>query len=171
MDERHMGYSKRYRESLFGAISIGFFFLLIGALFIITPNLFEGVLDFFRDFDMVRVPNTSIYWLAPAHPRTHQVVYLATEQFSYALAIFQLVVLALRFFAGSPWSKKAETTGIFVFWIGTGYLTRQYLIETTTWSAMTAWFVFWSAIIMLIGVSLIVRAVILAAVSATRRAI
>lgn len=47
-----------------------------------------------------------------------------------------------------------------VFWLGASYLVGTLLNETTM---MEDWFVFWAAIIMLIGVSLIVRAIILAA--------
>lgn len=154
--------SRRYREGLFSAISAGFFFLLVGAIFITTPNLFNKLMDFFRDFHIARVPNTFIYLPAPASPRIHSVVYVAVEQFSYVWGLFQIAILAFRLVARSPWSKKAETTSNFVFWIGLGYLTRTLLIETTTW------FVFWSGIIMLLGLSLIIRAIILAVASSVR---
>ena len=153
--------SPRYRESLFSAISVGFLFVLVGAIFVTTPNLFNEILDFFRDFDLVRVPYQPGWLLpAPAFPGRHPVVYSAAEQFSYALGLFQIAVLALRFVARSKWGKKAETVSNLVFWLGTGFLTRILLIETTKW------FVFWSGIIMLIGVSLVIRAIILAAARA-----
>jgi len=168
LGESFEGPARRYGEGLFGAISAGFFFLLIGVIFVTTPNLFEKTLDFFRDFDVVQIPNTGISIFAPTFPRVHQAVYTAAEQFSFAFGFFQLVILALRFFARSPWSRKAETTSNFVGWIGTGYLIRTLLIGTTRWSGITTWFVFWSAIIMLLGLSLIVRAIVLAAASAAR---
>lgn len=153
--------SPRYGESLFSAISVGFLFVLVGAIFVTTPNLFNRILDFFRDFDLVRVPNQPGWLLpAPAVPGLHSVVYSAVEKFSYALGLFQIVVLALRFVARSPGSKKAENVSNLVFWLGTGFLTRTLLIETTRW------FVFWAGIIMLIGVSLVIRAIILAAAHA-----
>lgn len=164
MSESYGIFPRRYREGIFGAISAGFVFLLIGAIVILTPNLIEEVLDFFRDFQWVTIPNTGIAVPAPRFPRTHLVVYGALEQFSFAVGVFQLVILALRFFAGSPWDKRAETASNFVFWIGAGYLTRTILIEATRWSAVTGWFVFWSGIVMVLGLSLIVRAIILAAV-------
>jgi len=168
LNESFEGVPKRYRESLFSAISAGFFFLLVGAIFITTPNLFDKILAFFRDFDIVRIPNTVIYLPAPAFPRAHQVVHVVVEQFGFAFGLFQLVILALRLVVRSPWGKRAETTSNFVFWIGVGYLIRNLLINTTTWSAVTAWFVFWSAIIMLLGLSLIVKAIILALASTIR---
>ncbi len=167
MSESYGIFPRRYREGIFGAISAGFVFLLIGAIIILTPNLIEEVLDFFRDFQWVTIPNTGIAVPAPSFsraPHVYEDVFGAVEQFSFAVGVFQLVILALRFFAGSPWDKRAETASNFVFWIGAGYLTRTILIEATRWSAVTAWFVFWSGIVMVLGLSLIVRAIILAAV-------
>ena len=153
--------SPRYREGLFSAISVGFFFILVGAIFATTPNLFDKISAFFRDFDLVRVPNQPGWLLpAPAFSGRHSAVYSTVEKFSFALGLFQIVVLALRFGARSPWDKKAETASNLVFWLGTSFLIRTLLIESTRW------FVFWAGIIMLIGVSLVTRAIILAAARA-----
>jgi len=157
-------FPRRYGEGLISAISAGFFFILIGIIFVTTPNLFERILDFFRDFDFVRVPNTGIFLPAPFFPRNHQVVYRAAEQFEFAFGLFHIVILGLRFVFRSAVRRKAETAGNIVFWLGTGYLTRTLLIETTRW------FEFWAVFIMLIGVTLIVRAIILAIAYPRRRA-
>jgi hypothetical protein len=152
--------SPRYNEGLFSAISAGFFFILVGAIFVTTPNLFGEILDFFGDFDLVRVPNQPGWLLpAPAFPAGHSVVYSAAEKFSFALGVFQIVVLALRFVARSPWGKKAETVSNFVFWLGTSFLIHILLVESTN---MHTWFVFCAGIVMLIGVSLVIRAIVLA---------
>lgn len=160
------GHSRRYRDGIFSAISAGFFFVVVGAIFIVTPNLFERILDFFRDFDLVRVPNVGIFWPAPANPLTHRVVYLAVERFSFIWGLFQIVILVLRLVMRSHVSKDAETVSNIVFWLGTAFLVRTFLIETIRLpllSPITRWFVFWAGIIMLLGFSLIVRAIILAA--------
>jgi len=154
------------RDGLFSAISAGFFFVLVGAIFAITPNLFRSIIDFFRDFNLVRVPNLEIYLVAPVSPRAHSVVYLAAEQFSFVWGLFQIVILVLRFAARSPSRKIAETLSNIAFWWGAGFLISAFLNETTT---RVMWFAFWAAIIMLLGLSLLVRAVILAA-TPTRRA-
>ncbi len=148
---------RRYGEGLITAISVGFVFLLVGAIFIITPNLFDGIVDFFKDFTIVDVPNSNWALPAPQIPGNHIVVYEAVMQFSFAIGLFQLVILALRFFAPSPWGKRSETVGNLVFWLGTGFLIQTFLLETTQW------FVFCSTIIILIGVSLIARAMVMAA--------
>ena len=147
---------RQYQEGLFTAISAGFFILLVGTLFVITPNLFDKILDFFKGFDLVDVPNTDITFIAPEFPNNHSLVYQAARQFSIALGVFQIVILALRFFVPSSWGKRSEIVGNLVFWVGAGFLIQLFLIETTQW------FVFWSTIIMIIGVSMIARAVVMA---------
>jgi hypothetical protein len=139
-------------ESIFAAISIGFFLVLVGAIFAITPNLFGELIELLKDFKLVDVPNTDIIFPAPEFPVLYSTVYQAARQFSIALAIFQVVILALRFVIPSSWEKRSETVGNLVFWLGTVFLIQSFLLETTQW------FVFWSTIIMLIGVSLIARA-------------
>jgi hypothetical protein len=144
---------RKSQEGLFGAISAGFFFLLVGILFVVTPDLFGAIIDFFTDFKLVDVPHTNIMF--PAPQRLHLTVYEAAGQFSIALAVFQLVILALRFVIPSSWGKRAETVGNFVYWAGASFLIQSFLIENQ-------WFVFWSTIIILFGVSLIVRAAVMA---------
>lgn len=161
-------YAYKYRESLISAVSVGFFLILVGVLFVMTPTLFSRIIAFFNDFDFLRVPNTAIFLPAPASPLSHRVVYTAVEQFSFAFGVFQIVILALRFAARSTISKKADTAGNLVFWLGLGYLTRTLLLLPTRWTALTTWFVFWTAVLILVGVTLIIRAIILAA-TMTRR--
>ena len=145
-------------ESIITAISIGFTLLLVGILFIITPNLLGEIIDLLGDFELVEVvSNSNLIFLGPAFPNAHNVVYVAAAQFCLVIGLFQIVVFALRFLASSQWGKKAETVGNLVFWLGTWFLIQSFLLETTQW------FVFWSTIIMLIGVSLIARAGAMAA--------
>ena len=145
-------------EGIFTAISIGFFFVLVGALLATTPNLFGNVLDFFKSFELADVPNTIIIFPAPTSPSTHTVLYQAVAQFSFVLAIFHIVMLALRFFTQSPWGKRAETVGNLVYWLGAGFLVQNYLLSTPT-----QWFEFWSLLIIIIGISLIARAIVMVA--------
>jgi hypothetical protein len=145
--------SRKHQEGIFSAISAGFFLLLVGAIFVGTPNLFGAVVDFFQDFSIVHVPNTDLMFIGPDYPRLHMTVYQAALQFSIALAAFQVVMLALRFFLSSTWSKRSETFGNLVYWAIVAFLIQTYLVESTQW------FVFWSAIIIAIGVSLIARAI------------
>ena len=143
---------KKYQEGFITAISVGFFILLIGIIFVITPNLFDNVMDFLGDFGLVDVPNTDIVFIGPESPRSHLAVYKAVGQFSIAIGIFQIVIMGLRFLIPSTWEKRSETLSNFVFWTGSSFLIQLFLIESTQW------FVFWSTIIVIGGISLLARA-------------
>lgn len=164
MNKSSQDFPHKHKESIFGAVSAGVFFVVIGAIFVTTPDLFDKIIAFFQDLDIVRVPNTEILLPAPASPGDHPVLYSAVEQFSFIWSLYQLVILALRFAVGSPLNKKAETLSNVVFWFGSSYLIRTFLGESTS---VTTWFQFWSAIIILVGVSLLARA----AISAVARAL
>jgi len=153
------GFLRGVGEVLFSAISAGFFFILVGTIFVTTPNLFDKILAFFRDFNIVSVPNMKIFLPAPASPGNHSMIYSAVTHFSLVWALFQIVILTLRFVARSTLTKKVETLSNLVFWLGANYLIPTFLNETTT---STTWFAFWTVILMLIGMSLIIRAIILA---------
>jgi hypothetical protein len=151
----------KYQEGLFTAISVGFGLLLVGALFVVTPNLFDKIINFFKDFKLVDVPNTSIIFPAPGNPGSHSVVYQAAGQFSIAVTILQVILLVLRFVIPSSLSKKSENISNLVYWAGTSFLFQEFLIDNSH-VTLTNWFEFWCLIIVLAGVSLLARAAFMA---------
>ncbi len=151
----------KYQEGLFTAISIGFGLLIVGALFIVTPNLFDKIINFFKDFELVDVPHTSIIFPAPEHLSSHSVVYQAAGQFSIAVTVFQVILLALRFVIPSSLGKKSENVSSLVYWAGASFLIQTFLIDSSPVSPVD-WFEFWSLIIVLAGVSLLARAAFMA---------
>jgi hypothetical protein len=129
----------------------------VGILFAITPNLLGEIIDLLSDFKLVTVvSNSDFVFPGPVNPSDFSVVYVAAAQFSFALGVFQIFILALRFFSASPSRKKAETVGNFVFWLGTGFLIQSFLLVENV--GIDQWFMFWSTMIILIGVSLLARA-------------
>jgi len=153
-------YRPRHGESIVSAIGAGFFFILIGAIFVMTPNIFDRVVDFFKNFDVIKIPNTEVYLPAPKNPSMHLTVYNAIGTFCLVWGIFQIVLLALRFVFSSPYAKKAETVSSAVFWLGAYYLVINFLNNAPM---LTEWFAFWSMILTWLGFSLIIRAIVLAA--------
>lgn len=152
----------RHKEGILSAISVGFFFVLVGFIFIITPNLTDKMVDFFHDINFVndaRLPS-NFYLPRPATIGAHVTLYSAVEQFSLAWGVFLAAMLVIRFAIGSPTRKKAENLGDIIFWFGSAYLIQTWLIGESKW------FEFWALILMLLGISLIVRAVFLAAAGA-----
>jgi len=139
-------------------------------LFVVKPNLYNDTATFFNNFNVTSaVPHTQIQLPAPSSNSTvrnaNLSVYSAVEQFSLAWGIFLIALLVLRFAFDSSWRRKAENISNIVFWFGVAYLVQTWLINSTngnTYQAQT-WFEFWSLIIVLLGISLIVRALCLAA--------
>jgi hypothetical protein len=149
-------------ESLFSAIYIGSIFIIIGIIYYIhlPNNLFQGLINFFDSLTLARVPDTGIYLPAPISPAAHTDLYLAIFQFCLALGIIEVIVLVLRFLFNSPIKRTAETISNVVFWFGSSYLVITYLVESAT---INKWFVFWTGIIIIFGLSLIARAFVLLA--------
>ena len=172
------GSSRRHKEGLLSAVSVGFFLLLIGALFVIRPNLYADTVTFFSNFNATSVvPNSQARLPAPdaQSSATNSTVrnanldvYSATQQFSLVWGIFLIALLILRFGYGSTWRRKARNISDIVFWFGAVYLIQTWLIGPTNSvlppTTAQPWFEFWSMIVVLIGATLIVRAICLAAV-------
>jgi len=102
---------------------------------------------------------TNIFLPAPGNPATHIAFYTAIMQFCIGIGILQITILALRLSMRSPIGKTTETVGNLIFWFGAAFLITT-LLSTGT---LQGWFEYWSALIILIGVTVIVRGVILMA--------
>jgi hypothetical protein len=146
---------------------MGFFLILVGVLFISTLSLADNVITFLSHFQTAQVGSTNIYIPAPEHLGNYIDIYLAARQFSLVWGVFLIAMLGARFLSDSSLRRKAENLGDIVFWLGTVYLIQTFLVQTTQATPqtinVTQWFQFWAAIVMVIGVSLIARAIFLAA--------
>ena len=158
------GHVRRHHEGMLSAVSVGFFLILIGVLFITTPNLSDSVVKFATNFTTEQVGNTNIYIPIPQNVGNYGDVYVAVRQFSIIWGLFLIALLGARLVFGSQVRRLAENVGDIVFWLGAAYLAQTFLVAPTQASTIdvTKWFEFWAAIIMLIGVSLIARGIFLA---------
>jgi hypothetical protein len=149
-------------ENLISAISAGVVFILIGVVFVLAQpsNLWDSIVTFLSSFTLRSVPGTGIPLPAPANPAAHAVLYTAAFQFHIGLGILQVILVAIRLTMGSPIGKTAETIGNVVKWFGGAYLITSYLNSTTT---LSRWFMFWAGILIILGLSLIVRGLVLLA--------
>jgi len=162
LSENSSAHTRPYKagEGIFATISVGAVFILIGVVYVATlpTSLWEKIVAFFGSFKLLQVPNTGIYLPAPAVPAAHMVLYNAVFQFCLGLGILQVILLVLRFAWHSPIGKTAETVGNLVFWFGASYLIIMLLNDATT---LETWFMFWAAILVVLGVSMIARALVL----------
>ncbi len=149
-------------ESILSAIYIGTIFITLGVIYYIhlPKSLFLDIINFFSSIDLARVPDTAIYLPAPVAPALYSDLFLAAFQFAIAIGIVEVIVLVLRFLFDSPIKRKAETIANIVFWFGASYLVYTYLVEAAT---INKWFVFWTGIIIIVGLSLVARAFVLLA--------
>ncbi len=153
-------HSHKRTEGFFSAIYIGALFILLGLVYLsnLPTNIFQEIVNFFSTLTLSPIPGIGFSLPAPASPQAHTTLYGIAFQFSLGIAIIEVVILALRVIFHSPIARKAETVGNVVFWFGASYLILSYLTTITT---ANEWFVFWSAILIISGLSLIVRALIL----------
>lgn len=148
------------RDSL-SAVSFGVFLILIGAIFVITPNLYSALVAFFQDFRLVQIaPNIRL----PAPVSNHPVLYMAVETFCYLWGLFQVMILVFRFSLNSSIYLKAKTLSRIIFSFGAGWLLSM-LGTQVLGVGSRGWFAFWSALAILLGLSLVVQAVVLAVVT------
>jgi hypothetical protein len=156
-------------DRIFAAISAGFFFILIGMLFATRPTLYDNLTTFFNPNEWTNhtFTNSTVTLPVPKNlgDQAHVDVYNATLEFTLAWGIFQILIIALRFTFSSPVRRKAHTVQSIVFWLGTSYLINTYLNAQTT---ENTWFLFWAALIILIGLAVIARAIVLALYAAVR---
>ncbi|UCC33488.1 MAG: hypothetical protein JSW53_00300 [Candidatus Bathyarchaeota archaeon] len=132
-------------------VSLGFFLVLVGVIWIITPDLWNEVIDFFKSFHLANVTE-HIILPAPAH--THPVVYTAASQFCLTFGIFHIVILALRFVLGESLDRKSGTLSGIVFWLGSG------LFLTMLAAGEIRWFDFLAGLVACIGLMIIVSSLV-----------
>lgn len=142
----------RDRDDDTGWISFGAFLIIAAVIYLITPNIVQELETFVRDFRLTEVFH-NFWWFEPT--ASHPVIYRAAEKFCYAFGVVQIGILGLRFARGSSIHGKAETSSSVVFWLGLGYVLGLLSQGTLTW------FLFLGAFVILVGVSIIVRAIIL----------
>lgn len=121
---------------------------------------------------ITRIANTSIQIPVPASPAAHAAVYSAVFQLALGIAILEIVILAMHLANGSRIRRTAQSVGNLVFWFGAAYLLNNLANMKSTLAhnqQLTMWYQFWAAIIILIGISIIARAVILFAANQSRK--
>lgn len=155
--------SRWIREGVITAIAAGGFFILIGLVFAITPDLPSKISAFFNSLTTVAFPypegssTSTISLLAPINSAAHSGLYTAVMQFDIGFGILQAAILGIRLFVRSPRRKIAETLDHMIFWLGAAFLVNGFLLVGTT----ASWFQYWAALLILVGVGLIARAIVL----------
>ncbi|MCW4000259.1 MAG: hypothetical protein NWE93_08460 [Candidatus Bathyarchaeota archaeon] len=148
-----------WHEGLISALAFGGFLIILGVVFGLTPGISGQTIDFFTDITAVSYPaiNGNIILPAPADPSAHLGFYVAVLSFFVGIAVLQVVILALRLWYHSRLGRIAETVGNLVFWAGGAVAAYVFLLAGT----LTGWFTFWAMLLIIVGISLIVRGLII----------
>jgi len=132
-------------------VSFGFFLIIVGVIWLITPNPYDEALAFAKDFHLENITE-NVYLPAPASP--HPVVYTAIAQFCLTFGIFHIIVLGLRIVFKEPLNRKSGTVPSVVFWLGASYFLFALAAENISW------FAFLAGLIIIIGLMIVVSSLI-----------
>jgi len=147
-------HERRHEErDILGLASFGFFLLLIGIIWIITPNLHQEVVDFFNSFTRTKEIFPNVFLPYPVG--NHRVVFTALARFCFVFGLFQIVILVLRFFFREPLNRIAGTFSGMVFWLGAGFVSNLLATRAIEWFGFLGW------LIVLIGLALVVRSLLI----------
>lgn len=142
-------------EGLVTALAVGGFFIIIGFMFVLTPNLWNDASAFFQSFTTISytVGSSTVNLPAPANPAANLELFTTFMYFIVGIGILQIIILPVRLAIHSPIRRIAETVGNLVFWLGAAVMANVFLLAGT----ITGWFQFWASLIILVGVSMIAR--------------
>lgn len=139
---------KRKDEQLLGWLSFGAFLVIVGAIFLITPNLADEIEAFFRDLELEQVSG-DFYFPTPQNP--HQTLYESVAFFCFAFCIYQFLLLILKFALKAEPTKKSETFTSIIFWPATGY--GMLMLKDGT----IEWLTFIATLVILAAIAIIIR--------------
>jgi hypothetical protein len=156
--ERHHWHQYSYNEGLITALGVGGFLIILGVVFGLIPGVWQSATAFSKDLTTIyyHYGKTTAYLLAPANPSAHADFYSAVLYFCLGIGVLQITLLGLRLALHSPFRRVTGTIGGLIFWFGAAVCVDVFLLAGT----LTGWFQFWAALLLVIGVSLIVRGVI-----------
>lgn len=145
--------SERYAKiDLLGIASFGFFLVLIGVIFAITPDLPDRIYDFYHDFQLQEVYPGGVSLPAPAS--NHPVVYGALFQFCLIFAIFQVIILVVRFILKESIKRKSGTFSGLFFWFGAAIALNLLKVGSIDWFIFIGW------LVVLVGIVIVVKSAI-----------
>ncbi|WP_455367194.1 hypothetical protein [[Eubacterium] cellulosolvens] len=142
---------KKDQHDTLDLVTFGFFLVLAGIIFLITPNLLENIYAFLRDLDF---KEAITYVYLPAPQGTHTILFTAISRFTFYFALVHLFILAARYFFRSPKDKIAGTVSGLVFWFGATWILNKYI------EADIVWFRFLGYLIALVGISVVIKNII-----------
>jgi hypothetical protein len=96
-------------------ISFGLFLILLGTVWVATPNLTEDIKAFVdpNNWYLRRVTENIRF---PEPEESHPTLYTAAMQFSFIFGVLQIAILVMRFAFHESINRKADTVSGIAFW-------------------------------------------------------
>lgn len=138
------------RTGWIDALSFGFFVMAFGAMWLLTPSLWDKAVAFVNSFQLREVFNVNL----PVPTGDHSALYSAFVFLALTVAALQIVVLALRIMVHDSVRKKADA----VSGVASGFAVAYFLNLLAVGSI--GWFGFLSALIICAGLSLVVSGLV-----------
>jgi len=132
-------------------ISFGFFILMVGMVWIISPKFHDEVTSFVNDF---RFENLTGNVGFPAPVNNHPVLYTAIMQLCLVVGVFQIVILALRFLFHESVERKAGTISGMTFFFSAAFFLNMLA------GGSIGWFGFIAGLIISVGLTIIASSVV-----------
>ncbi|MEW6506097.1 MAG: hypothetical protein AB1457_19265, partial [Chloroflexota bacterium] len=117
--------------------TFGFFIMLLGVIWLSTPNMTDEAIAFGNDLTS-HFQNLTGNVIIPAPQENHPVVYTAAIQFCFIFAAFEVIIFTLRVYYRDLVSKIADDAAGFTFWFSAGYFLYLLLNESTSWLGFIA---------------------------------
>jgi hypothetical protein len=131
--------SREIRRQL-GPLSFGYLLLLLGALWMLNPNLPGDLVKFLRDFRLESVDG-DLSFPAPGNMQSHTALFTTAMQFCLAYGAFLVFILILRFLQDDPLRMKAGTASGIAFWIMMGFFFHLTVNGAIRWFGLIAGFI------------------------------
>ncbi len=149
------------RDGFFSALAFGGFLVIVGVVFVMNHNLWQQITAFFNNLTTKTAPipsnsTSNLALPAPTDPASNSALYKSVIQFDIGMGILQVLILVLRLQMHSRIGRVAGTMGNLVFWFGAALLVNRFLLAGT----LSSWFEYWAAIIVLVGASIVARALV-----------
>lgn len=141
---------QKHETDKLGILSLGFFLILLGIMWMITPNIADHIRAFFspENWHLAEVSQNILF---PEPDYNHPVLYNVASYFCLAFGVFQVIILGIRVALRDDLDKIGGTLSGTIFWIGMGYFFGMLASNAVGWFGLLAGFVIF------VGISIIIQ--------------
>jgi len=121
-----------------GLVSLGFFLLLLGTVWIMNPHALGDEAKAFVKSESWHLTPLTGNMSIPEPTRTFPAIYTAAEQFCLTFGFFEIAILTTRFVLHDSLDRKADAVSGMAFWLSAGYFLSLLANQSIGWFAFLA---------------------------------